>query len=248
MNILLTNDDSISFIGLTALYEELSQMANVYIFAPAREKSGTSQALSIYDDVYVQPQNEHIYIVNGFPVDCVNIGLHSNIVNIKFDLVISGINKGVNMGDDVYYSGTVGAARHSFIHGYPSIAVSCGYLDETGDFKTISKFLIEFINDNQSMLKQPMLLNINHPVPAKNALGIKWTKLGKRLYRDTYKRTPIDHSEFYFNLGGSELFYKEEEGSDFEAYYNNYVSITPLTRDATNYQLLQKQTKGTQFI
>ncbi|MDH5721440.1 MAG: 5'/3'-nucleotidase SurE [Spirochaetia bacterium] len=247
MNILLTNDDGIDFPGLSILREELQSIGKVFVFAPTREKSGTSQALSIFDDVYVQPLDKNTFIVNGYPVDCINIGLHGGLIHEPVDIIVSGINKGVNMGDDIYYSGTVGAARHGFIHGYPSLAVSCGYLDENGDYASVSKFVKSFIEENASLFKKPVLLNINHPVPAKNVSGIKWTKLGRRIYRDTYKKTRINKQEYYFNLGGSELSHKEEKGTDFEAYENNYVSITPLKRDATDYEIFDKEYKPDRF-
>ncbi|MES0488906.1 MAG: 5'/3'-nucleotidase SurE [Leptospirales bacterium] len=235
MNILLTNDDGIEFPGIHALQDEFADMGNLFTFAPRMEKSATSQAMTLYEDIYVKPIDDKTFIVNGFPVDCVNIALHGDLVDVKFDLLISGINKGVNMGEDILYSGTVGAALHGFIHGIPSIAISSGYLDKTGDFTKIARFLRHFIEQSKELLKTPVVWNINYPSEIKTGETVKWTKLGTRIYRDKYIRTHAEDGAFFFNLGGSELNHKEAEGTDFDAYSKGHVSVTPLTTDATDY-------------
>lgn len=245
MNILLTNDDGYDYPGVLALRDALSELGEVFIAAPMTEKSGTSQALSIYDNVYVQEFDKHHWMVEGFPVDCVNIALHGDIFDVEFDLVVSGINKGVNMGQDVLYSGTVGAAYHAFIHGRTALAVSCGYIEEDGDFAAVAGFVKNFIDDNPFIFDEPTLLNINHPPVGKRINGIKWTQLGRRLYRDNYKRTTLADGSYYFNLGGSILDHiKGEQGSDFDAYDHNFVSITPLTTDVTDYRRIERYRRG----
>jgi 5'-nucleotidase len=235
MNILLTNDDGIHFPGIQALYDVFSIHFNVFIFAPAMEKSATSQAMTLYEDIYVKQLEKNIFIVNGYPVDCINIALHSGLISEKFDLVISGINKGVNMGEDIFYSGTVGAARHAYIHNIPSIAISSGFLDNTGDFRKVAVFLKKLVDNEDFTLSQPFLWNINYPDKIKMPEIIKWTKSGTRIYRDKYKKTLLNKNEFLFNLGGSELGNKEIGGTDFEAYSNGFVSITPLNKDGTDH-------------
>jgi len=236
MNILLTNDDGIDFPGIQSLFDTLSGRHTPYIFAPAMEKSATSKAMTLFEDIYVKNTEERKYIVNGFPVDCVNIALHGGILDVRFDLVISGINKGVNMGQDVLYSGTVGAAMHAYLHNYPAIAVSCGYLDREGDFNRVADFINGFIDQNSDKFNQKMLLNINYPVENNFKEQIKWTKLGQRIYRDTYKKAQLDTHSMLVNLGGSELGYKEEEGTDFEAYFEGNISVTPLKYYDTDYE------------
>jgi len=235
MNILFTNDDGIHFPGIQALADTFKSFANVFIFAPAMEKSATSQAMTVFDDIYVKKIDERTYIVNGFPVDCVNIAIHGGFIQEKIDLVISGINKGVNMGEDIFYSGTVGAARHAYIHGIPALAVSCGFLDATGDFTKVARFILNFVQENFSILPKPFLLNINYPNDVKIPEKIKWTKSGQRIYRDSYKRLALTENEFLVNLGGSTLGNKEREGCDFEVYKDGYISITPLNKDGTDY-------------
>jgi len=235
MNILFTNDDGIHFPGIEALVEAFKEVANVYVFAPAMEKSATSQAMTLFEDIYVKKLDDRTYIVNGYPVDCVNIALHGGFLNEKIDLVISGINKGVNMGEDIFYSGTVSAARHAYIHGIPALAVSSGFLDATGDFKRVAAFVLNFVEENFQRLEKPFLLNINYPKLAKIPEKIKWTKCGVRIYRDSYKKSSLSGNEFLVNLGGSTLGYKEIGDCDFEVYENGYVSITPLNKDGTDY-------------
>jgi len=243
MNFLVTNDDGIDFIGLQVLRDKLSSLGNVYTFAPTKERSGTSSAITIFDDVHVKKVNNYDFIVDGFPVDCVNIGLNGNLVDIKFDYIISGINKGVNMGQDVYYSGTVGAARHGFIHGYKSIAISCGNLDEYGDYSQVASFLHDFIyftEKNRSLFSNKFLFNINFPTENKIPDQVKFTLLGNRIYGDQYAKKDIGKNEYYLNLGGSILGYKEEAGTDFEAYGNNKISVTPLAEHATSFTKLKQ--------
>jgi len=235
VNILLTNDDGIEFPGIHALQDEFANLGDIYTFAPRMEKSCTSQAMTLFEDVYVKPVDDKTFIVNGFPVDCVNIALHGDLVDVKFDLLISGINKGVNMGEDILYSGTVGAALHGFIHNIPSIAISAGYLDKTGDFPKVARFLRRFVEEQKNILDSPVILNVNYPPEIKMPEQIKWTKLGTRIYRDKYIRTHAEEGAFFFNLGGSELNHKEAEGTDFNAYHDGNVSVTPLTTDATDY-------------
>lgn len=238
MNILLTNDDGLHFPGVTILRDSLKDLGNVYICAPSSEKSGTSQAITIYDPVYVKEHNEREFLIEGFPVDCVNIGLHGDIIADKIDLVISGINKGVNMGEDTWYSGTVGAARHAYIHGISAIAISCGYLDSNGNYEKIADFVKDFIESPYMSIEKPTLFNINYPVE-KPIAGTKLTKLGRRIYRDSYKKTSLKDGGFLFDLGGSQLSHQPVTMSDFEAYANGYVSVTPLTTDATDYETLK---------
>lgn len=227
-NILLTNDDGLEFIGLKTLKEELSSKHNVFVFAPASEQSGTSSAIHIYNNIYVKKLSEKEFMVEGYPVDCVNIGLFSNLAEVRFDLLVSGINKGVNMGDDIYYSGTVGAARHACVHNIPAIGISSGYLDKNGNYKKISKFVSDFIDQYFDELDCSSFININYPA-SDQVKGFKITYPGKRIYRDIYARYKLSSSSWLVNLGGSTLDYHREEGTDFEAFENNFISVSPIS-------------------
>lgn len=239
MRILISNDDGLDFPGLIRLREHLEEFGETWVFAPAVERSATSQALTIYKDVRVTERGERTYEVDGFPADCTNVALHSGIAPV-FDFCVSGINKGVNMGQDVWYSGTVGAARHTFIHGVPSFAVSCGYLDRRGDFEKVARIFGEIFQRFTSDADQNFLLNINIPMTAVDASDIKWAKLGRRIYRDSYKRELMPDGSQMLNLGGSVLSHGGEAETDFYWYDKGCTVITPLTIDATDYDKLRR--------
>ncbi|MCS6983514.1 MAG: 5'/3'-nucleotidase SurE [Leptospiraceae bacterium] len=239
MNLLLTNDDGIDFPGLIELRQELASLGKTFVFAPKTEKSATSTAITVFDDVYVEKINDTTFMVEGYPADCVNIGLHGGLISEKIDLVISGINKGVNMGYDVLYSGTVGAARHAYVHGYCALSISCGHTSTQANYRPVARQVRHFMENYQDLFKKPVLLNINIPVE-RPICGIKWTKLGKRIYRDSYRKSHLNDKSMLLNLGGSNLNFVEEEGTDFEAYYAGFISVTPLTLDATDYTQLHE--------
>lgn len=243
MRILISNDDGLSFPGLNRLRERLEQFGETWVFAPAEEKSATGMALSIYKDVYVKKLDERTFEVDAFPVDCVNVALHAGFAP-PFDFCVSGINKGVNMGQDIWYSGTVGAARHAFIHGVPSFAVSCGYLDAEGDFTKVAEIFSEIFARFSANADQNFLLNVNIPMTAKDAGDIKWAKLGRRIYRDNYKRVVNDDGSMLLNLGGSVLSHGGETETDFHWYDKGCTVITPLSIDATDYKKLKHHESG----
>jgi len=239
MKILISNDDGLDFPGLTRLRERLEDFGETWVFAPAEERSATSQALTIYRDVRVTERAPRTYEVAGYPSDCVNVALHSGIAP-RFDFCVSGINKGVNMGQDIWYSGTVGAARHTFIHGVPSFAVSCGYLDKRGDFTKVAQIFAELFAQFSTNADQSFLLNINIPMTAVDASDIKWAKLGRRIYRDSYKIETLPDKSQLLNLGGSILSHGGEAETDFYWYDKGFTVITPLTIDATDYEKLKR--------
>lgn len=239
MRILISNDDGLSFPGLLRLREKLEEFGETWVFAPAEEKSATSMALSIHSDVPVIKLDERTFEVDAYPVDCVNVALHGGFAP-PFDFCVSGINKGVNMGQDIWYSGTVGAARHSFLHGVPSFAVSCGYLDASGDFAKVAEIFAEIFALFTSTADQNFLLNINIPMTATDASDIKWAKLGRRIYRDNYKRVVCEDGSMLLNLGGSVLSHGGEAETDFYWFDKGCPVITPLTIDATDYEKLKR--------
>ncbi|NBU97537.1 MAG: 5'/3'-nucleotidase SurE [Spirochaetia bacterium] len=239
MNILITNDDGISSAGIKALEKILGNSHNTYLVAPLKEKSATSMALTIFDKMRVEKFNSNHYAVDGFPVDCVNIGLHGEIFP-QIDLVISGINRGVNMGYDVHYSGTVGAARHAAIHKYRSIAVSSGNKYDNYDYISEAMDVSKFIHDHYNNLTPGVIYNINFPVKYKPYPEIKTTKLGIRTYTDTYHKTSIYENISEFFLGGSELGSSITDDSDFLAYDLGYISITPISLETTAFNEIEK--------
>lgn len=240
MNILLTNDDGIGSSGILALEKILGKDHSTYLVAPQRERSATSMALNIFDKMRVEKINDNHYIIDGYPVDCVNIGLHGNIFP-KIDLVISGINRGVNMGNDVHYSGTVGAARHAAIHNYVAIAASSGKRNLEDNYDMEAEIILKFIKDYFNKLKKGIVYNLNFPIQfSEYPSSLRATKLGIRTYFDTYHITNIDGSVSDYFLGGSDLGQKVTQGSDFAAYDSGFISITPITLETTSFSEMEE--------
>lgn len=241
MNILLTNDDGINAEGINALYRTFSEKYNVYIMAPDEEKSGCSSAVSFKKTLVINKVAENKYSVNGFTADCVNIAIRSGIIP-GIDLVISGINHGPNLGDDIYFSGTVGGARVAYIYGISGIAVSLNCRKKSRYFNDASEFLLQYIESSGLFAENTCnFFNINYPDIPKNKInGIKYTNLGRRKYNDSYNINNGKSGEFileFMPATGSGL----GEISDISHVENGYITITPLTLDCTNYKLLEKE-------
>ncbi len=240
MNILITNDDGYEAKGINALYESLSAENSVYMFAPNRERSACSNAITIYDNLSVKKVDTRKFSVDGYPADCVNIALHSGIINDNFDVVISGINHGPNLADDVYYSGTVGAARTGFVFGLNSIAVSLNSKDDLIFLKDTADFVAALIKGDDFLdFKSPRFYNINYPAAAPaNVKGVKYTKLGKRFYKDKYLIIDKSDDSTVFKLDGY-LEWAEMDNSDVTEIDKGYISITPMHLDTTEYNILK---------
>ena len=234
MNILITNDDGITSLGIHALKKSLSKEHNVFLICPAKEKSATSQALTIFHRMHVEKIDETTYTVDGFPTDCVNIGLFGSIFP-EIDMVISGINRGVNMGHDVHYSGTGGAARHGAVHQRYSLAVSSGNREDGYEYEREADYISNLIAKKISNLKKGVVYNINFPLEfSKDIQDIKLVKLGQRTYSDRYEVAHIKDNVYHYFLALTELGYVSSHGSDFESFYNGYVTLTPITLYTTD--------------
>ncbi len=240
MHILLTNDDGVSAQGINALYKCLSKRHNVYIIAPNEEKSGCSSAITMKEQLKIENISDNIFAVNAFTADCVNIGLKGDIIP-KVDLIVSGINHGPNLGDDIYFSGTVAGARVAFIYGISGIAMSLDCTGESSHFNDASKFLMDFIENSKILSsKRSLCLNINYPdIPKKEILGTKYCFMGKRDYRDSYKVLHKDKNETRLQLTTG-IASHENDGSDITELKKGYISITPLTLDCTDYEYLKE--------
>lgn len=244
--ILLTNDDGFFSSGLLALREALQDLARIVIVAPACEKSACGHGLTLNKPLkLIQIQEDYYKIDNGTPADCVYLALHSLFPTQKPDLVISGINLGSNMGEDITYSGTVAGAMEGTIYGIPSIAISqvLKNLDKNhNDFslaKQIIKTIVSQIFSSSFPLKDRKLLNINIP-NTKEFKGYKITQTGYRLYEHTAQKSKNPRGQEYFWLGLHPLKWKDRPNakimSDFDATQKGYVSITPITLDLTSYE------------
>ncbi|MCL1834204.1 MAG: 5'/3'-nucleotidase SurE [Leptospirales bacterium] len=242
MKILITNDDGIHAEGLQILKERLSSKHSVFTIAPDRERSACSNIFTMRDDLVVTKHDKTSYSISGYPADCVSVGLHSDIVP-KIDLVISGINHGPNLGDDIHFSGTVAGARTAFIFGKPAIAVSIDSFHSASPFLVdTADFILDYINDETVL--DNLYLNINYPnIPKDQIKGVKYTCLSRRSYIDSYVKTQKGNKDqFTMKLTGA-IETKNTPFSDSLALENSYISITPMTIDSTDYKILNKYQK-----
>ncbi|MBE0426458.1 MAG: 5'/3'-nucleotidase SurE [Nitrospirae bacterium] len=241
--ILVTNDDGINSQGLISLYNSMKNLGEACIVAPDRERSAVSHSLTMHRPLRVEKLGEQVYSINGTPTDCVAIGVNK-ILPEKPAFVVSGINKGANLGDDITYSGTVSAAIESTIMGIPAFAVSLVIkkkLESPLYFDTASRIAVEigkYILKNS--LPYDTLLNINVPnLHISNIKGIKFTRQGKRIYDEAIHETFDPNGEKYYWIGGGNPYWEHGEDTDIQAVQDNYVSITPVHLDLTNYQALK---------
>ncbi|MBS4016312.1 MAG: 5'/3'-nucleotidase SurE [Candidatus Latescibacteria bacterium] len=228
--ILLTNDDGINADGLKTLESAVKGLGEIYIVAPKENQSASSHSFTLRKPIKINQVKKNWYSVAGTPTDCV-LAAHHGLFNKTLNLVISGINDSPNMGDDVLYSGTVAAAIEGTILGIPSIAISYRQYPKN---KTVAKQLINVLAKEllTNGLPKKTLLNIN--IPAGKIKGIKITRMGKRIYKDMAILNNHPNGEVSYILDG-DLSWEIEKGTDFEAVENNYISITPLHLDMTNY-------------
>ncbi|HOP61771.1 MAG TPA: 5'/3'-nucleotidase SurE [Spirochaetota bacterium] len=246
MKILLTNDDGINAEGLIILERVLSKYHETYIIAPDRERSACSNIFTIRDELILTKISKNRFSINGYPADCVSIAMHSDFIP-EIDLVISGINHGPNLGDDVHFSGTVAGARTAFIFGKPGIAFSIDSFHKASpNMPEASEFLAEYIKNTP--VSPDTFLNINYPdIPYSETSGIKYTFLSKRYYRDLYIKREIAPNQTAVSLNG-EIETEFSEGSDDDAMKRGYISITPLTIDSTDYKKIDELSEKQGYI
>ena len=248
-HILLTNDDGFDAIGLKALIEALLPIARITVVAPAKNKSACGHSLTLDRPLrMICVEDDYYKIDDATPTDCIFISI-SNLFKdgYKPDLVISGINIGANMGEDITYSGTAAGAMEAVIHGIPAIAISqvcndqCEDIKNGWDFELAKKIISELatkILNNNFPLDERKFLNVNiPPIKADEYNGIKVTKAGFREYGNDTHRHLNPRGEEYYWIGLHPLLWKpsEKKDCDFEAIKANYVSITPIMLDLTSY-------------
>jgi 5'-nucleotidase len=239
MRILLSNDDGYFAPGLALLAEMLEPLAEVTVVAPERDRSGSSNSLTLDRPLTVRQAPGGFYYVNGTPTDCVHLAV-SGLLRELPDVVISGVNHGANMGDDTIYSGTVAAATEGFLLGIPSIAISL--VAEGGDhFRTAGRVAVELVGRLQKQpLGQPMLLNVNVPDIEYGALkGYQVTRLGKRHKAEPVVKSMTPRGDAVYWIGAAGGAEDAGHGTDFHAVANHCVSMTPLQVDLTRYSQLE---------
>jgi 5'-nucleotidase len=232
---MVTNDDGIHSCGLQALVKALSALGSVIVVAPDRERSAVGHSLTLHSPLRADEISEGRFAVSGTPTDCVNLGIHG-LLNAKPDLIVSGINKGGNLGDDLTYSGTVAAAMEATLMGVPSFAISLESKSFTmEDFlpgAQIAADIARIILANS--LPEDTFLNVN--IPAGVPVGVQLTRQGKRRYSSKVEKKYDPRGRAYYWIGGGELSFHDVAGTDFHAIQNRSVSITPLHLDLTNYR------------
>lgn len=232
--ILITNDDGIAAEGLRALERAVTGLGRIVIVAPELEQSASSHAITLDKPLRIKEFAEGRYAVSGTPTDCVLAAVHG-ILECKPDLILSGINHGPNMGEDVHYSGTVAAAIEGCILGVTSMAVSLTswspptFEGGVAAARALARRLL-------GLAGRPSLWNVNvPPIPSDDIKGIEITKLGSRVYHDIIVRKKDPRGKDYFWIGGGEPGWSTEEHTDFAAISAGYVSVTPLRLDLTDY-------------
>ncbi len=239
--ILVSNDDGIHSEGLRALGEAMGTLDETVVVAPDRERSAASHSLTLHRPLRVEELRPGWYAVDGTPTDCVLLGVNA-LIRERPRLVVSGINRGANLGDDLHYSGTVSAAMEAMLLGIPSIAISLA-ARRTFRFEPSAKFaerLARYVLE--SGLPTGTLLNVNVPETA-DATGpsrFLLTRQGRRRYSDAITEHVDPRGRKFYWIGGDEAQGLEEEGTDFAAIAAETISVTPIHLDLTNHACWQE--------
>lgn len=240
MKLLLSNDDGINAPGITALAAALAEMASIEVIAPLRDCSGVSNSLTLHRPIHAQRLENGYIALDGTPTDCVHLGTSGLLISLP-DRVVSGINYGANLGDDVLYSGTVAAAMEGRFLGKPPVAISLvtRRAEMTAacfqNAALISRALIRLIDQWQVLPRT--VFNINIPdLPPEEIRGIRITTLGQRLKGENPIKTQNPRGKVVYWIGRAGGPVEEKEGSDFHAVANGYISITPIQTDLTSYR------------
>ena len=240
MRIIVTNDDGIDSPGLTALAKALSKVGEVWVVAPDRERTAAAHAVTLHKPLRVQQLGPRIYAVSGTPVDCVNLAV-LKLLPAPPDLLVSGINRGVNLGDDVLYSGTVSAAMEGTILGIPSMAVSQEgqehfYFDAGARYAVrIARLIMK------EGLPDETLVNLNIPDrPFKSITGVRVTCLSRRRFHNPIIEKIDPRGRTYYWIAGTRVSWSRSKDADHEALEQGAVSLTPIRLDTTNHAVLDR--------
>lgn len=241
MLILCTNDDGYLAPGLSVLAEAARALGEVHVVAPDREQSATSHSLTMHVPLRARQVAEGVHSVSGTPTDCVMLAVEA-LLPRRPDFVLSGVNHGMNMGEDVLYSGTVSAAMEATIFGIPAVAVSYAGRDPEhlpAYLPLLERLLPQVVR--REGFPAETLLNVNlPPIPPAQVKGVRVTRLGRRVFTDSLTRGVDPSGRDYFWIGGGKIEWAAHEGTDFHAVDAGYVSVTPLHLDLTNHALLSE--------
>jgi 5'-nucleotidase len=240
MRILVTNDDGYLAVGIKVLADAARALGSVQVVAPDREQSATSHSLTLHYPLRARRVSDDVDVVDGTPTDCVALGLGA-LCGEPPDYVLSGVNHGPNLGDDVLYSGTVAAAMEATILGLKAVAISYNGAEPT-QIEAWSDTLVELLRQllERNDFPNETLLNVNLPaISPAEVQGIRVTTLGRRAYVGSLTRALDPNGREYFWIGGGESKWWGGPEVDFRAVHSGYISVTPLHLDLTNYKLLE---------
>lgn len=244
MRLLCSNDDGILAHGLDCLVRAAEQIGEVTVVAPDREQSATSHSLTLHHPLRPVKRGERRYQVDGTPTDSVMLAIEV-LMPERPDFVLSGINHGQNMGEDVLYSGTVAAAMEGLALGVPSIAFSFAGGDLRADIAKLDEqveVLVPLLRHLTSLPRFPehTLLNVNLPPRrADEIMGVRLTRLGRRVYSNSISPMQDPYGRPIYWVGGGEITWTGSEDSDFRAVHEGYISVTPLHLDLTHRDMLE---------
>jgi 5'/3'-nucleotidase len=236
--ILATNDDGIRAPALGLLVAELETVGDVWVYAPELQQSAVGHGVSLHKPLRVTQIRDRWFMVDGTPTDCVMLAVR-DLLHERPSLVVSGINPGANLGDDVTYSGTVAGAYEAMLLGLQSFAVSNVSYDPK-HVETAAKFSAKLA---KHILEHPLppntTLNVNVPdIPYDELAGVSITRMGRRDYKDEIVKRTDPRGGVYYWIGGAEPSHVSEPGTDFEAIESKRISITPLHRDVTHHAVI----------
>lgn len=238
--ILVTNDDGIRAPGLALLAEAMAEIGEVRVFAPESQQSAVGHGVSLHKPLRVTELEPGWQMVDGTPTDCVMLAVRA-LLGRRPDLVVSGVNPGANLGDDVTYSGTVAGAYEGMLLGVPSIAVSVvSYAPKHQQTAAaVAAKMGRYVLDNG--LPEDTMLSLNVPdLPYAELNGVAITRMGRRSYQDEIIERRDPRGGIYYWIGGAAPTHVAESGTDFEAIEKGQVSVTPLHRDITNHAVLHR--------
>jgi 5'-nucleotidase len=241
VSILITNDDGYGAEGLKALEESLAEIGTVWVIAPDREQSGQGHALTLNDPLRFHKRGPRHFVVQGTPTDCVYLGIHAILkAEGRPRLVVSGINRGYNLGDDITYSGTVSAAFEATLMSLPAFAISQEIgADSAMDFGAAGRFAGVLARE---ILERGMpadtLFNVN--VPRRVPRGVRVTHQGRRIYPGGVIERLDPKGRTYYWIGSQSADWEDDPKSDFAALADGFISVTPLHLDLTNYKVMDQ--------
>jgi 5'-nucleotidase len=234
--ILVCNDDGIDGIGLRPLVAAMRRVGNVTVVVPSQERSADSHSLTLHKPIRIQRRGPNVYALNGKPADCARLGI-LEIMKERVDLVVSGINRGYNLGEDVVYSGTVAAAREATLNGVQAIAFSQD--PEAGSYKEAAAFagrLARLVLKKK--LPPGICLNVNVPAAARPIRCAVAAPLGRRIYSKEVTQRADPRGGDYYWLAGSSVTSVPSKGTDVAVVAEGHISVTPLHIDCTDQAML----------